>query len=358
MNPTTDAPLRGIKVVELASVLAGPSVGMFLAELGAEVIKVENPATGGDTTRQWKTPDEAPESPVSAYYASANWGKRVVSLDLKNPEDLRQVNTWLLDADILLVNFKPGDELKFGLSYHELKLLYPKLIVGKITGFPESDRPAFDIVLQAETGFMSLNGTQQSGPLKWPLPVIDILAAHQLKEGLLLALLQRHISGAGALVEVSLYDTAIASLTNIGTNVLMGGMDPVSAGHLHANIAPYGETIATSDGETIVLAVGTDAQFAALCKLLGASGDFMNEFSTNQARVNNRQILGDELRRLARKLSFNVLNEGLIAHKVPFGRIRTVRTVLNELPAHYFLEEEIEGQKTVRLRTRAFTIRT
>jgi crotonobetainyl-CoA:carnitine CoA-transferase CaiB-like acyl-CoA transferase len=348
-------PLQGLRVVELASVLAGPSVGSFLAELGAAVIKVENPKTKGDTTRQWKTAGEDPDAPVSSYYASANWNKQVVFLDLTQPADLQQVHAYLKDADVLLENFKPGDELKFGLGFQSLKKLYPKLIVGHIQGFPDSDRPAFDIVLQAETGYMSLNGASADG-LKWPLPIVDILAAHQLKEGLLVALLQRMQSGMGALVSVSLYEAAIASLANVAGNVLMAGADPVSLGRLHPNIAPYGETITTADGVTLVLAVGTDQQFAHLCEVLGLDSDFRNKFSTNSARLAARHLLENELRAKASAVTFAGLEPALIGYKVPFGRVRTVKEALQLQPETAFLREETEGLNTVKLRTGIFKI--
>jgi crotonobetainyl-CoA:carnitine CoA-transferase CaiB-like acyl-CoA transferase len=349
--------LEHIRVVELASVLAGPSVGLFLAELGATVVKVENPLTGGDVTRHWKTAEENPEAPVSAYYSSVNWGKEVLSADLTQSGDLEKVKALIREADIVLTNFKPGDDRKFGLTIAEMRALKSNLIIGEISGFPEGDRPAFDIVLQAETGFMSLNGTPESGPLKWPLPVVDILASHQLKEGILLALYQRERTGKGAHVHVSLFDAAVASLYNIGTNVLMGNQDPQATGPLHANIAPYGETITTSDQVTLVLAVGTDRQFAHLAELLGASPEFLAEFSTNISRVKNRQKLGNELKRLAAQQTFDGLNAGLIWSKIPFGRIRTVKSVIEELPSEYFLTEETEGLNTSRMRTAIFTIR-
>lgn len=347
--------LKGIKVIELASVLAGPSVGSFLAEMGASVTKVENPVTGGDTTRKWKAGDEDQNAPVSAYYASANWGKEAVFIDLNSPSARAELLNHLADADVLLENFKPGDDTKFALDYNTLKLLYPSIIVGHIQGFPNSDRPAFDIVLQAESGFMSLNGSGPDG-LKWPLPIVDILAAHQLKEGILLALLQRQKTGRGAYVSVSLFEAAVASLFNIAGNVLMGGADPKSSGRLHANIAPYGETITTSDGITLVLAVGTDHQFSALCSILSVPDDINVTFSTNAKRLAARTELENILRDHAKKFSFTVLEKALIGSKVPFGMVKTVKEVINSLPKNSFLEQTVEGVNTVRMRTGIFKI--
>lgn len=351
---STHRPLEGIKVIELASVLAGPSVGTFLAELGATVLKIENPKTGGDTTRNWRTGSEDPGG-ISAYYSSANWGKEVWFLDLSEPSDLKKLNEQLDNADVLLVNFKPGDDLKFNLDYKSVKKLNNKIIVGSIQGFPESSRPAFDIVLQAESGLMALNGTESPG-LKWPLPIVDILAAHQLKEGILVALLDRVKSGCGALVSVSLFEAALASLYNVAGNVLMGGLDPQVMGRLHPNIAPYGESIQTSDSINVVLAVGTDQQFQELCEALAIDEEIRKKFSTNSARLNQRNALEIILREAGSKLSFSELESEFIRRKIPFGRVKTLKQVLDEQGENAFLTQEIEGFSTVRMRTAIFKI--
>lgn len=354
----TSKMLSGIKVVELASVLAGPSVGMFLAELGASVVKVENPRTGGDPTRQWKTAKEDPDSTISAYYASTNWNKEVLFADLSTEQDRSRIISLIAKADVVLVNFKPGDDRKFGLDNDALRKLNPRLIIGAITGFPNDTRPAFDVVLQAETGMLLLNGEEGGPGLKWPLPIVDILAAHQLKEGILLALFNRERNGSGCEVEVSLFDAALASMYNVATNVLLGDAAPRTLGPLHPNIAPYGEIIRTSDDVPIVLAVGTDAQFASLGRLLGMDEAFMADFSTNAARVINRKALAGRLTSCASKLPFADLEAGLIARKIPFGRINSLRDVLKGLPDTYFLKQDLEGTKTTRMRTSIFKIRT
>lgn len=354
----SDGILSDLKVVELASVLAGPSVGLFLAEMGAQVVKIENPNTGGDTTRKWKTPLEDKSAGVSSYYACANWSKEVQFLDIRIESDLGKLLQLITDADVLLLNFKPGDEKRYHLDYDSLSKINPRLIVGEIFGFPNEERPAFDIVLQAETGLMSLNGEAGSQGLKWPLPIVDILAAHQLKEGILLALLHRAKTGRGGCVSVSLFDAAVASLFNIGTNVLMGGSDPKSIGPLHPNIAPYGETLLTSDNHIIVLAAGTDAQFDGLSRILGFDDQFRRNFSTNQVRVQRRSELGEMLFKSGRKFTLDELIKGLTSQKVPFGRVRTVKSVLDQLPPHYFLNEVIEGVETRRMRSAIFTFRS
>jgi len=216
---------KDLMVVELASVLAGPDVGMFFAEMGARVIKIENKTTNGDVTRQWRTASEkSNQENISAYFSSVNWNKEHLFLDLKQANDKKQVTDLLKDASIVIANFKPGDAEKFSLDYHSIKQINPTIIYGEINGFGEADnRVAYDVVLQAETGFMAMNGTASSGPLKMPLAMIDVLAAHQLKEGILVALLNKTQSGKGAYVQVALYDAALSSLKNQATNWLMNG---------------------------------------------------------------------------------------------------------------------------------------
>ena len=254
--------LSNLIVIELASVLAGPDVGMFFSELGAKVIKIENKLTGGDVTRNWKLSSEPTENNVSAYFSSVNWNKEYLFLNLSLKEDQEQVYELVKTADIVIANFKPGDDKKLGMNYEKLKSYNPKIIFGEINGYGESNkRAAYDVVLQAETGFMSMNGSPESGPVKMPIALIDVLAAHQLKEGLLLALLQKEKTGNGSKVEVSLYDSALASLKNQATNWLMNKHIPRPIGSLHPNIAPYGETFTTKDNKTIVLAIGSNNQF-------------------------------------------------------------------------------------------------
>ncbi|MFM9057257.1 MAG: CaiB/BaiF CoA transferase family protein, partial [Bacteroidota bacterium] len=260
--------LEGLRVVELAGVLAGPAVGMFFAELGAEVIKVENKRSGGDVTRTWKTPAENPADKDSAYYHAVNWGKQIELRDLNDSADLDVVLKMISSADILLVNFKAGDAERYGLDVSTLRNRFPQLIIGQITGFSDESRVAFDAVLQAESGLMSLNGAREQGPLKLPVAFIDLFAAHQLKEGLLLALLKRSKSGEGAHVKVSLFDSAISSLANQASVYLNTGIASGRTGSLHPSIAPYGETFACADGHYILIACGSDAQFLALCTTL------------------------------------------------------------------------------------------
>lgn len=349
--------LSHLKVVELASVLAGPAVGMFFAERGAKVIKIENKNTRGDVTRSWKLPEEDDQSPVSAYFSSVNWHKEHLFLDLKEASDLNYVKQIIQEADIFISNFKVGDAQKFGLAYEDVKQLNPTIIHGEITGFgPDNNRVAYDLVLQAETGFMFMNGTDESGPVKMPLAMIDVLAAHQLKEGILEALLQRSLNDKQAYhVEVSLYDAAICSLYNQGANYLMAGHVPQRMGSLHPNIAPYGETFTTKDQKLITLAIGSDKQFESLCEILGVSVDSI--FDSNQKRVENRAKLFDKLSGLIAQWSIEDIYSKLIENHVPVAKINNLEEVFKDKNAQsLILNENVDGTKTKRIKTVAYRI--
>ncbi len=350
--------LENLKIIELASVLAGPSVGMFFAEAGATVLKIENKPAGGDVTRSWKLPNENPESNTSAYYSSVNWGKTSLWLDLNDPADKTEVLRLLRDADIVIVNFKPGDAEKFGLDYTPLSTFNSQLIYAQLTGFGDKDpRPAFDVVLQAETGFMSMNGQAGAEPVKLPLALIDVLAAHQLKEAVLLALLKREKTGKGSQVSVSLYDTAVCSLINQASNYLMCGYVPQPSGSLHPNIAPYGETFACADKKELVLAIGSNAQFGRLCRILGEPALASDpRYADNPSRVVNRQALADALAPLIAGFTRDKLLETLTASAVPAGALRSLDEVFAQERAQQLVLEEIqEGQLTRRVRSIAFS---
>ena len=292
-----ESPAANLLVLETASVLAGPSVGMCFAELGARVVKLENTRSGGDVTRKWKLPEEDPASPVSAYFSSVNWGKEHLFTDLKDPKGRSAFDALVTRADVLITNHMAGDAEKLGLSRERLRTLNPKLVHGHIKGFVQQpDRPAFDVVLQAETGYLTMTGNGPDQLAKVPIALVDVLAAHQLKEGILLALWQRERTGRGAYVEVSLEEAALAGLINQASNVLMADHDPRPMGTLHPNIAPYGEMFRCADGGRIILAVGSDAQFHALCALLGLANTPVDpRFERNAARVQNRTELADLL---------------------------------------------------------------
>ncbi len=320
--------LKDLKVLELASVLAGPSVGQFFAELGAEVIKVENLKSGGDVTRTWKIAGEK-EGDLSAYFCSCNWGKKSVAVDLSTAKGRKIVQKLALKSDVVIVSYKPGDAQKLGVDYETLSKPKPKLIYGQITGYgSDNDRVGYDAVIQAEAGFMDLNGETDGPPTKMPVAMIDILAGHQLKEGLLLALLKRDRTGEGSLVEVSLIETAISSLANQATNWLVAGKLPARKGSAHPNIAPYGESFSTSDGKRILLAIGSDRQFEDLIEVLGIGKEAVgNVFFTNQLRVENRRALNQLLEARMAQMDSRYFLEKANQKKIPAGVIQNLKEV-------------------------------
>jgi len=336
-----------LRVIELASVLAGPAVGQFFAELGAEVIKVENPASGGDVTRSWLSKGEQPKGTVSAYFSAVNWGKKSVLLNLKNETDRQQLYRLVATADLVIASYKPGDAEKLGVDYESLSAINPKLIYGHITGYgPDDQRVGYDAVIQAESGFMSMNGEAERGPTKMPVALIDVLAAHHLKEGLLLALIKRMSTGEGAYVPVSLLDAAVSSLANQATNWLVGESVPGRKGNAHPNIAPYGEVYMTADAKEIILAVGSDKQFASLCQVLGiVPGD---EFATNAKRVENREGLVSLITEAIAKEHAESLLSALIEAKVPAGMVKSIDQVFENGNTDWLLgDETIKGVRNM-----------
>lgn len=319
-----------IKVLELASVLAGPSVGQFFAELGATVIKVENSRTGGDVTRSWKGAGEQTDD-RSAYFSSVNWGKKSIALDLTSAEGKRIVQHLAAKSDIIIASYKPGDAEKLGVAYEQLRPNNKRLIYGQITGYGSNDaRVGYDAVIQAESGFMFMNGEPGGASLKMPVALIDILAGHQLKEALLLALLKRERTGEGNLAEVSLIETALASLANQATNFLVAGKQPQKQGSAHPNIAPYGDVFKTKDGKELLLAIGNDKQFRDLCFVLDKpqlAEDIL--YATNYVRVLNRISLAKELSMLISWQSSEILVPQLQNLKVPAGLIQDVPQALS-----------------------------
>ncbi len=340
--------LSGLKVLELASVLAGPSVGQFFAELGAEVIKVENPRTGGDVTRSWRTEGEKTDD-RSAYFCACNWGKKSVLLDLAEASGKQVVLKLAAQSDIIIASYKPGDAVKLGVDYDQVKAVKPGIIYGMITGYgPTDPRVGYDAVIQAESGFMDLNGEPGGPPTKMPVALIDLLAGHQLKEGLLLAMLKKEKTGEGSLVEVSLMDTALASLANQATNWLVGGVMPTRQGSGHPNIAPYGDTFTTADGKLLLLAVGNDKQFEELLRILGLNaGDRF--FRTNPERITNRAALNAMLSEAIRKMDSDVLMNELNTRRIPGGIIRNVKEALNDSSALHLglIQEKLRGLRSL-----------
>ena len=350
---------KGLKVIELASVLAGPAVGMFFSELGAEVIKVENKTTGGDMTRSWKAEGELKERSYSAYFCAVNWNKKHLFLDLNVLEDKHEVYGLIKDADIVISNFKKNSAIKFGLDYDTIKAFKSNIIFGQIDAYPDGDeRPAFDVILQAETSYLSMCGLSKGQYAKIPVALIDVITAHQLKEGLLLALLKRYKTGVGSYVSTSLYESAIASLANQATNYLMNDNIPEPLGLLHPNIAPYGELITCLDGKEVILAIGTDGQFFKLCSILDIPKIANNpRFSTNQNRISNQVELKAILaKKIGGISSFDFLTK-CKTQNIPAGRFNNMKELFeNESAKKMILENESEGNKQRRVRTVAVRV--
>jgi crotonobetainyl-CoA:carnitine CoA-transferase CaiB-like acyl-CoA transferase len=354
-----DRPLTGLTVIETASVLAGPATGMFFAELGARVIKIENERSGGDVTRKWKLPREDTRSPVSAYFSSVNHGKEHRMADLTTAAGRAMLDELLAAADVLISNHLDGDAAKLGLERDRVRGLNPRLLHGHIRGYAgDPSRPAYDVVLQAETGYIGMTGTDDANPAKLPVAMIDVIAAHQLKEGLLLALWQRERSGKGAYVEVSLEEAAFTGLVNQASNWLMAKHAAQPIGTLHPNIAPYGELFSCADSLRIVLAVGSNEQFKALCQVLDLSHLVHDQhFSTNAKRVTNRNVLAQMLAPAIAAEPRPELLGRLQEAGVPAGAVNSIDQALASVTArNMVLEEVIDGIRTLRLSGNAFRI--
>lgn len=293
-----------LKILELANVLAGPSVGMFFAEMGADVIKVENTETGGDTTRAWKLPSESTDRDISSYFACTNWGKQSIGINLQTQPGREIVWELAKQSDIVIVSYKSGDSAKFGVDYDTLSGLHPGLIYGEISAYGELDtRPGFDALIQAESGFMSINGeTNLASNEDASCPYRHTSSTST--QGGIAGCLSTMKTGKGSRVSVSLFDSAIASLANQGTAYLAAGECPTRLGSEHPSIFPYGAIFRCLDEKEIVIAVGTDHQFAVLCGTIGVAHLGLDRrFSKNQDRVKNRESLRPLLREAIVKMA-------------------------------------------------------
>ncbi|MCY7281484.1 MAG: CoA transferase [Sphingomonas bacterium] len=291
-------PLDGIRVLDLSRVLAGPWATQVLADLGAEVIKVEQPGSGDDT-RHWGPPwHAAGDETVAAYYLAANRGKRSVAVDFSRPEGAALVAKMAGDADVLVENFRVGGLKKFGLDAETLRSANPRLIYASITGFgqdgPYAARAGYDYIIQGMGGLMSLTGLPDGepggGPMRVGVAVVDLFTGMYTANAILAALVRRQTTGVGATIDMALFDTQLAMLANQASNALVSGKDPGRQGVGHPNIVPY-QPFAAAD-QPIIIAVGNDRQFAKLATLLGR-GQWAEDpgYATNAARVANRELL-------------------------------------------------------------------
>ena len=345
-----------LKILELSNVLAGPAVGMFFAELGAQVIKVENKLSNGDLTRNWKLPNEKNED-LSAYFCSVNYGKTHLFLNFKDPDDQLALKELIKECDIIITNFKHGDDLKFHLDFDRCKTINPKIIYAHIGGFKSNtNRVAFDIILQAETGFISMTGNSREYA-KMPVALIDVLAAHQIKEGILTAMIQQSKDSKAIKVSTTLEETAIASLMNQSSNYLMESHIAIPMGTLHPNIAPYGEIIETIDQEKLILAIGTDQQFLKFSNIIQLEKQYIDLFSRNDQRVQNRDFLKTKINEKTSKLKSKDILALCADNYIPIGKIKTIEKVLNSAIAKKMvLEEKIKNKITKRIKTVVFQL--
>jgi crotonobetainyl-CoA:carnitine CoA-transferase CaiB-like acyl-CoA transferase len=281
-------------------------------------------------------------------------------LDLQSAEDRSKVYEILRGCDVVISNFKHASAVKMAMDYDTVKKLNPTIIYGQIYGLDEADEtPAFDVVLQAEAGFMYMTGERGRKAVKMPVAMVDLLAAHQLKEGILIALLEKARTGKGAFVSTSLYEAAVASLANQATNWLMAGHIPQRIGSEHPNIAPYGDVFTTLDNKEIVVACGTERQWQNLCTILGMEKRIADKrFETNALRVKNRPQLVKILRGVIKGYNRDNLLEILRGAQIPAGGIRTMREVFETQAAQNMVLTEplTETFVTKRVKTVAFKI--
>lgn len=325
-------PLKGLKVLELARILAGPWAGQTLADLGATVIKVESPA--GDDTRTWGPPFvERDGDRSAAYFYACNRGKTSVAVDLKTPKGQAYVQELAADADVLIENFKVDGLKRFGLDYESVAEANPGIIYASITGFgqdgPYASRAGYDYLLQAMAGIMSVTGEPEREPQKVGVAVTDLFTGLYAVIGVQAALAERAQSGKGQHIDLSLFDPATAMLANQATNFLASGASPTRLGNAHPNIVPY-QMFQVADG-ALVIAAGNDGQYQRLCGVLGVAelGDDP-AYATNGARVGAREVLIARLQPLVKAWKRDDLLEALEAATVPAAPINTVEDVLND----------------------------
>jgi len=328
-------PLSGLKVLELARILAGPWCGQVLADLGAEVIKIERPETGDDT-RTWGPPfvtDTNGNAWGAAYFHATNRGKSSVAIAMDTPEGQTAIRQLASEADILIENFKVGGLKKYGLDYDSLKAVNPRLIYASITGFgqtgPYAARAGYDYIIQGMSGLMDITGEPDREPQKVGVAVVDIFTGIYTSTAILAAIHGRDISGEGCHIDMSLFDTATSILANQASNYLVSGQSPTRLGNAHPNIAPY-QVFRVKDGHVIV-AVGNDGQFQKFCTALGADDIAANpDYATNAKRVGARLRLQTELEPfLAQKTRAEWL-AALEAAGVPAGPINRIEDVFND----------------------------
>jgi crotonobetainyl-CoA:carnitine CoA-transferase CaiB-like acyl-CoA transferase len=329
---TTQKPLAGVRVLELARILAGPWCGQLLADLGAEVIKIERPEVGDDT-RAWGPPfvaDASGEAWGSAYFHGCNRGKSSLALDFEGEAGRATIRRLAGECDALIENFKVGGLRKFGLDAASLTALHPRLVYCSISGFgqdgPYAERPGYDYIIQGMSGLMDITGEPNREPQKVGVAVVDLFTGVYAATAILAALRRRDQIGVGAVIDLALMDCAVAMLANQAMNYLVSGASPTRLGNAHPNIAPY-QVFAVADGHVIV-AVGNDRQFQNFCRAIGAAKVGAEpDFATNPLRVAHRPRLAAALAPHLAILTRAALLELLEAAGVPAGPINRIEDV-------------------------------
>jgi len=322
------SPLVHYRILDLSRILAGPFCTQLLADFGAEVVKVE-PATG-DPARTWGPPFEDGETGESAYFQSANRGKRSRMADLRDPAHLKRLHEILSQTDVLVENFLPDTAERLGLDWEEVHQRHPRLIVASIRGFASdveaSRRAGYDFIIQAEAGWMAATGTPDGPPTKTPAALVDVLAALYAANGIQAALLHRERTGEALHIEVPLMEAALAGMVNVAASTLMTGEAPVRMGNAHPNIAPY-QTFACQGGE-IALGVGSDRQFEMLALWLGLDLEDEPQWRTNPGRVQDRDRLAARLADIFCGLERDTVLTFCGDHAIPASPIRDLQDAL------------------------------
>lgn len=327
-------PLSGVKVLDLSRILAGPTCTQMLGDLGATVLKIENPRSGGDDTRQWGPPyvvdAEGNQSDLSAYFMSANRNKRSVEVDITTSDGQATIRRLAAHADILLENFKPGGLRKYGLDYDSLRKDFPHLVYGSISGYgqtgPNAHKPGYDLMAQGYGGIMSLTGEPDGRPMKVGVGIADVMCGMYACVGILAALRHKEQTGEGQQVDIALVDAQIAWLINEGVATLNTGSAPKRRGNEHPSIVPYG-LYETADGH-VILAVGNDSQFGRFLQFLGLEGLARDpRFATNPARLEHRDALADIIVPAIRQHTTDAVIAAMEERKVPAGPVQTLDQV-------------------------------
>ncbi len=329
-------PLHGLRIFDLTRILAGPTCTQILGDLGADVIKVEQPGKGDDTRRfapPYLRDGTGKETRESAYFASSNRNKRSIALDLANPEGQDLARRLIAESDVLAENFKTGGMKKFGLGYEQLKDEFPGLVYCSITGFgqtgPYASRPGYDVLIQAMGGIMSTTGEPDGDPQKTAVPIADIMAGMYAAVSINAALRHREVTGQGQYIDIGMLDSQVATMSILGLNYLATGEVPLRLGNAHPNIVPY-QSFPTADGD-IIIAVANDEQFDRLCVFAGHPELAADEkFKTNAQRVRNRDELIAKLRQIIAEKPSKHWLDGLEANNVSSGPINDLEQVFND----------------------------